>query len=62
MSFSCTLTWAAVLITLPVILLLHATQSRPNRIRRMRQQGSTWATIATRYGVSPSTIRRWATA
>ena len=57
-----TLAWALVLLTLPVIVLLWATESRSFRIRRLRLQGQTWTAIATRYGVSPTTAKRWATA
>ena len=56
------LVWALVLLMLPVHLLLWATESRHTRIQRLRRQGQTWKTIATRYGVSTSTVRRWATA
>ena len=56
------LIWALVLLMLPIHLLLWATESRHTRIQRLRRQGLTWQTIATRYGVSTSTVRRWATA
>ena len=56
------LVWALVLLMLPIHLLLWATESRHTRIQRLRRQGQTWKTIATRYGVSTSTVRRWATA
>ena len=56
------LIWALVLLMLPIHLLLWATESRHTRIQRLRRQGQTWKTIATRYGVSASTVRRWATA
>jgi hypothetical protein len=62
MTTTCLLAWAAVLLLLPVHLLLWATESRASRIGRLRQRGNTWASIADRYGVSPSTVRRWATA
>jgi DNA invertase Pin-like site-specific DNA recombinase len=35
------------------------TMSRPRRVRMLRRQGHTWATIAARFNVSPSTVRRW---
>ena len=64
MSTSCIAAWAAVLLTLPVIVLLWATEApavrRRRRIGRLRAQGCTWATIAADLGVSPSTARRWA--
>ena len=36
------------------------TMSRPRRVRMLRRQGLTWASIASRFNVSPSTVRRWA--
>ena len=35
------------------------TMSRPRRVRMLRRQGLTWAAIASRFNVSPSTVRRW---
>ena len=58
----CLLAWALALITIPVILLLQATESRPFKIRRWRKQGLTWKSIATKLGCSQSTARRWAAA
>ena len=54
------LAWAAVLLLLPVLILLWATEPRDARIRRWRKQGLTWKTIATRLGCSATTARRWA--
>ncbi len=62
MTFTCALAWAAVLIALPVIVLLWATESKATRINRLRASGNTWKAIANRYNVSPTTIRRWAVA
>ena len=53
---------ALAAILLPVTVLLWATESRHTRIQRLRRNGHTWKAIATRYGVSQSTARRWATA
>lgn len=36
------------------------TMSRPRRVRMLRRQGLTWAQIASRFNVAPSTARRWA--
>lgn len=61
MNAACFLAWAAALLLLPALILLWATESRPQRIRRWRAQGMTWAAISGRLGCSPSTARRWAT-
>lgn len=62
MSITCILVWAAVLLLLPLHVLLWATESRGQRIRRLRRQGQTWKAIAARYGVSERTVSRWAAA
>ena len=53
-------------LLLPLVAVLGAifwaTESRHTRINRLRSSGATWATIATRYGVSTSTVRRWVAA
>ena len=54
--------WLLVLLALPVVVLLWATESRNTRIARYRRNGQTWPQIAARYGVSKSTARRWANA
>jgi len=56
----CLAAWAAVLLLAPIVFLFWLTESRHARIQRWRSQGQTWATIATRLGVSPTTARRWA--
>ena len=56
----CVLAWCLVILFLPVVVLLWATESRSTRINRLLRNGATWAAIATRYGVSPSMVRRWA--
>ena len=57
-----TLAWLLVLLLLPVVVLLWATESRSTRIARYRSNGQTWPQIAVRYGVSKTTARRWANA
>ena len=54
--------WAVALLLLPLLALFHLTKSKPQRVREMRQRGWTWKQCADRYGVSQSTVRRWATA
>jgi AraC-like DNA-binding protein len=58
MTTTCALAWLAVLITLPVVLLLWATESRHQRARRLRQRGWTQRRIAERLGCSRSTVQR----
>ena len=50
-----------VLLLLPIIVLMWATESRSTRITRLKRT-HTWRQIATRYSVSPSTVRRWSIA
>lgn len=58
MSIPCILAWAAILLLLPLILLAWAAESRQQRARRWRRDGLTQQQIATRLGVSRSTVRR----
>jgi DNA invertase Pin-like site-specific DNA recombinase len=50
------------LLLLPVLVLLWATESKPQRARRMRGYGLTQQAIADRLGVSRTTVRRYLTA
>ena len=54
-----TLAVLAAFITLPVALLLWASESRPQRARRWRRAGLSYRAIADRLAVSPSTARRY---
>lgn len=58
MTITCALAWLAALITLPVVLLLWATESRLQTARRLRGYGWTQQRIADRLGCSRSTVRR----
>ena len=53
-------------VAFPILALIAlidlATMSRPRRVRLLRRQGMTWAAIAARFSVSPSTVRRWSLA
>ena len=60
MTFTCIAAWALALLLLPCIVLWNLTESRHTKIQRWRRSGATWAAIATRYGVSATTARRWA--
>jgi hypothetical protein len=54
--------WALALLFFPLLLLAWATESRPQRARRLRRQGWTWQQVAAHLGTSPTTARRWAAA
>ena len=51
--------WLLVLLLLPFIVVWNLTESRSTKIRRARDNGLSWRQIAARYGVSPSTVKRW---
>jgi len=57
-----TLAVLAALLLLPLLILLWATESRPQRARRLRSYGWTQQRIADHLGVSRSTARRLLTA
>lgn len=59
---TCMFAWLAALILLPALIVLWATESRHTRIKRLKRNGYTWKSIATRYGVSVTTVRRWSMA
>ena len=46
------------LLTLPIIILLWASESRQQRARRWRRSGMTQQAIADRLGCSRTTVRR----
>ena len=53
-------------VALPLLFIVAVvdllTMSKARRVRMHRRSGKTWAAIAQRFNVSPSTVRRWATA
>ena len=57
MSPLCLLAWAAVLIVLPVLVLLWATESKEQRIRRFRRKGWSQQRIADHFNVSRWQVR-----
>ena len=59
MTFTCLAATLLAVLTIPVLLLLYATEPRTARIKRMRSNGYTWKAIGDRYGVSSSTPRKW---
>lgn len=48
----------AALLTLPIAVVLWATESRTQRIRRWRRAGASQQLIADRLGCSRATVRR----
>jgi len=58
MSIAYLAAWIIALLLLPVVVLLWATESRPQRARRWRAAGMTQQTIADRLGCSRTTVRR----
>jgi len=58
MTISCIAAWVAVLLLLPVLILLIATETRQQRARRWRSYGWTQQRIADRLGCSRTTVRR----
>ena len=61
MSITCLAAWMAVLILLPVLVILWATEDRAAKARRWRRDGWTQQRIADRLGCSRSTVRRMVT-
>lgn len=57
-----TLAWVAVLLLFPILLLLWASESREQRVKRLRRQGWTQQRIADHLSISRSTVRRILTA
>lgn len=58
MTTTCLLAWAAALLLLPIIVILWATESREQRIRRWHHQGQSQRTIAERLGVTRYQVRK----
>ena len=50
-------------VALPLLFIVAIvdllTMSKARRVRMHRRSGQTWKTIAQRFNVSPSTVRRW---
>ena len=62
MTITTTLAFIIALITLPLIILLWATESKQQKAKRQRRYGHSYKTIAQRLNVSPTTARRYALA
>ena len=61
-TLTCILATLLAILTIPLAVLLWATESRATRIKRLKRNGWTWKQIAARYGCAPSTAARWAKA
>ena len=59
MTFTTAAALVAVLLFLPVVVLLYATESSRQRALRMRRRGHSYRVIAARVGRAPSTVYRW---
>lgn len=59
MTFSITFAAIVCIITLPLIVLFWATESKTTRARRMRRNGHTFQRIAKSIRMSESTARRY---
>lgn len=53
-----TLAWVAVILLLPVLLLLRATESQGQTVRRLRSQGWTQQRIADRLQITRYRVRQ----
>jgi DNA-binding NarL/FixJ family response regulator len=58
MTTTCLLAWAAILLTLPVLLLLWATESREQRVQRFAREGMSQRVIAERMGITRYAVRK----
>jgi DNA-binding NarL/FixJ family response regulator len=58
MTNTCLWAWVAIVLTLPLIALLWATESTEQRIHRLRRQGASQRAIAERLGISVYRVRK----
>ena len=61
-TITCLIAAALALLTLPIIILLWATESKQAKAKRFRKQGQTYKAIGQRLSISPTTARRYAIA
>jgi hypothetical protein len=61
-TFTCLAATLLALITIPLVIILWATESPQQRARRWRRKGESLRSIAGRLGVSHTTVRRWCAA
>lgn len=58
MTTTCLMAWAAILLTLPIVLILWATETQRQRIRRHHSYGRSQRQIAELLGVSRYRVRQ----
>ena len=58
----CLLATVLALLTIPLAIVLWASESQRQRARRWRRRGDSLRSIAQRLGVSHTTVRRWCAA
>jgi hypothetical protein len=58
MTATCLWAWVAIVLTLPLIALLWATESTDQRIRRLRRESASQRAIAVRLGVTVYRVRK----
>jgi len=61
-TITCIAATLLALLTIPLVVILWASESPQQRARRWRRTGSTYRSISERLGVSQSTARRWCSA
>ena len=61
-TLTCLAATLLALLTIPLVVILHFTESPQQRARRWRRTGSTYRSIGQRLGVSHTTARRWCAA
>lgn len=58
MTTTCLLAWVAIVLTLPLLLVLWATESQAQRIHRLRRHGLSQRRIAEQLGISVYAVRK----
>lgn len=58
MNTTCLLAWVAIVLTLPLLLILWATEGQEQRIHRLRRQGLSQRRIAQQLGISVYAVRK----
>ena len=61
-TITCLAATLLALITIPLVIILWASESPQQRARRWRRKGESLRSIAGRLGVSHTTVRRWCAA